>query len=201
MRKREQEVKIELGEQEFYALSGGREGFFLERTFGYFREDLSNIAEGVFPRIKYSEAKRGGEGKSEENKEQGKKTILLSVKVKTRENDMFFDREEVDVVVKEGEPLERVRALVRSLGFPKEIIFEKLRKNIVQEGLVLSFDILPFGFFLEVEGSPDKIEAYIRAHDLSERSRITKAYLGLWEDYKREHNIYEEHCVFSPVRF
>jgi hypothetical protein len=68
-----------------------------------------------------------------------------------------------------------------------------LKKN----DIVISFDQLPFGFFVEFEGEPEVIDKYLISFDLSNRPRITKAYLGLWEDYKKTHNIDEENCVFK----
>ena len=55
---KEIEVKIELTPEEFNNLAGGSDNFHLERTFGYFKEDFSNIEEGIFPRIKYIEGEK-----------------------------------------------------------------------------------------------------------------------------------------------
>ena len=180
--KKELEIKIELTPREFNNLAGS-DNFHLERTFGYFKEDFSNIKDGIFPRIKYVEGK--------------KKEIILTVKRKTRENAQFFEREEMEVKVKEGENIEDLKETIKSLGFSKEIIFEKKRKNVFKDGVIISFDKLPFGFFVEFEGEPEIINKYLAELSLSNRPRITKAYLGLWEDYRKAHNIAEENCVFK----
>lgn len=181
--KKEIEVKIELTPKEFNSFTEGFDNFHLERTFGYFKEDFSNIKDGIFPRIKCVEGE--------------KKEIILTVKRKTKENAQFFEREEMEVKVKEEENVENLREILKSLGFNKEIIFEKKRKNIFKDDITISFDELPFGFFVEFESEPEIIDQYLKDFDLSNRPRITKAYLGLWEDYKKIHGIVEENCVFK----
>lgn len=182
-RKKEIEIKIELTPEEFNSFTDGFDNFHLERTFGYFKEDFSNIKEGIFPRIKYIEEE--------------KKEIIFTVKRKTKENAQFFEREEMEVKVKEGENIENLRGILKSLGFSKEIIFEKKRKNVFKNDIIISFDKLPFGFFVEFEGEPKTIDQYLKEFNLSNRPRITKAYLGLWEEYRKAHNIAEENCLFE----
>ncbi len=181
--KKEIEVKIELTPEEFNNLVGNFNDFHFERTFGYFKEDFSNINEGIFPRIKYVEGK--------------KKEIILTVKRKTKENNQFFEREEMEVKIQEGESVETLREILKSLGFNKEIIFEKKRKNVFKDNIVISFDELPFGFFVEIEGEAEAIDQYLNEFNLSKKPRIIKAYLGLWEDYRKTHGITEENCVFK----
>lgn len=181
--KKEIEVKIELTPEEFSSFTRGSDNFQLERTFGYFKKDFSNIKDGIFPRIKYVEGE--------------KKEIILTVKRRTKENTQFFEREEMEVKMKEGENIENLRGMLKSLDFSKEIIFEKKRKNVFKNDITISFDELPFGFFVEFEGEPEIIDQYLIDFDLSNRPRITRSYLGLWEDYRKTHNIAEENCVFK----
>jgi len=103
----------------------------------------------------------------------------------------------MEVKIQNGENVETLREILKSLGFKKEIIFEKKRKNILKDDIVISFDELPFGFFVEFEGEPEVINKYLNKFNLAGRPRVTKAYLGLWEDYRRVHNITEENCVFK----
>ncbi|MDP3764063.1 MAG: hypothetical protein Q8Q95_00370 [bacterium] len=180
---KEIEVKIELTSKEFKNLTPVSSGFHLERTFGYFKKDFSNIKEGIFPRIKYIDGK--------------KKEVILTVKRKIKKNVKFFEREEMEVKMTGGEKIEILREMIKSLGFSKEIIFEKKRKNIFKKDIVISFDKLPFGFFVEFEGEPEKINKYLGKFNLLNRPRITRAYLGVWEDYKNKNNIKEEDCLFK----
>ena len=181
--KKEVEVKIKLTPKEFKTLTESFSDFHFERTFGYFKEDFSNIKEGIFPRIKYVE------GPS--------KKIILTVKRKTEDNAHFFEREEMEVEIQGAESLETLREILKSLGFNKEIVFEKKRKNVLKDDVIISFDELPFGFFVEFEGEPKAINKYLGEFNLSDRPRITRAYLGLWEDYRKAHNVVDENCVFK----
>jgi len=181
--KKEIEVKIELSPEEFKSFTENTGMFFFERTYGYFKDDFSNIKEGIFPRIKYIEGE--------------KKEIVLTVKRKKVDNVQFFEREEMEVKVWRGENIDILREIVKSLGFSKEIIFEKKRKSVFKDDIVISFDELPFGFFVEFEGPPEAIIKYLREFNLAARPRITKAYLGLWEDYRKVHKISEENCLFA----
>ncbi len=181
--KKEIEVKIELTPKEFNDLTRSFGNFHFERTFGYFKEDFSNIKDGIFPRIKYVEGE--------------KKEIILTVKRKTKENAQFFEREEMEVKIKEEKDIETLREILKSLGFSKEIIFEKKRKNVLKDDMLISFDELPFGFFVEFEGKPETINKYLGEFDFADRPRITKAYLGLWEEYRKAHNTTDENCVFK----
>jgi len=181
----EREIKIELTEEEFNKLVPQVSGFHLERTFGYFKENFSNIGEGVFPRIKHIESEKGnGE-------------IVLTVKVKKVEDNRIFEREETEVRIEKGESLEDLRNILKSLGFTKEVVFEKKRRNLSREDVVISFDVLPFGFFVEFEGEPGAIEKYVREFNLLGKPRIIRSYLGLWEDYKNRNGIKENDCLFS----
>jgi adenylate cyclase class IV len=186
MRKKETELKVKLTPEEFFSLAPKPLKPSLEKTFGYFKENFSNIQEGIFPRIKYIK------------KAKGEEEIILTVKNKTKNNNKFFEREETEIKIKgDEETVNSLREIIKLLGFSKEIIFEKKRKNIVKNDITISFDELPFGFFIELEGKPKKIEQYLKKLKLVNKPRITKAYLALWEDYKNNHQIREENCIFE----
>lgn len=181
--KKEIEVKIELTKEEFRNCTRNIGEFNMERTYGYFTSDFSNIKEGIFPRIKHIVGE--------------KKEIILSVKRKNNNNINFFEREEIEIKVRDEGNINTARELIKSLGFSKEIVFEKRRKNIFKNDINISFDELPFGFFVEFEGDPKKIEYYLNEYNLSKRPKITRAYLSLWTDYKKAHGITEVNCEFK----
>jgi len=186
MKKNEIEIKIELTQKEFKKIMPDFDDAVFEKTFGYFKEDFSNIQEGIFPRIKYIIKNNSSE-------------IVLTVKRKIKENANFFEREETEInIIKDANiKLEGMREIFKALQFTKEIIFEKKRKNIIKDDIVISLDELPFGFFIEFEGSPEKIEKYLKEFNLLDRERLTKAYLGLWEDYKVKLGINDQDCLFK----
>lgn len=184
MKKKEIEVKIPLAAHEYVELSQTIVGpLILERTYGYFRKDFSNVQEGVFPRIK------------EMRDEKGYEKTLFTVKVKTTNNKDYFEREETEVRLP-SQFLNSLRAIIGYLGYPKEIIFEKYRKEMTKGGMTLSLDKLPFGYFLELEGEPEEIEASIANLHLDRKPRITSSYLALWGDHRRKHALKGENCLF-----
>ncbi len=176
--KKEIEVKIELSKEEFDTLSPS--SVLPEITYGYFKQDMSNIKDGVFPRIKHIDGQ----------------DALLTVKLKTTVNDRYFEREEIEMMISAGQ-VAPMRDILKSLGFMREISFEKKRAVVQKPDAMICFDILPFGYFMEIEGEPDVIEKYIQQYKLTGKSRINRAYLGLWEDYKKSHSITEENCLFK----
>ena len=86
-------------------------------------------------------------------------------------------------------------------GFPKKISWEKKRHSFVSTYftkplIIFYLDETPMGWFLEIEGTEKNIEEAIQKLKLFNMKRITQAYLGLWEDYKRENHIINEDMMF-----
>lgn len=52
------------------------------------------------------------------------------------------------------------------------------------------------GWFLEIEAEEGKIEETIIKLGLQEAKRTNEAYLGLWEEYKKEKNILKDNMIF-----
>lgn len=181
--KREIEVKIQLNKAEFEKLLPEKSNFTKEATFGFFKPNMSNIAEGVFPRIKFIDRKE--------------KPIVLTVKRKQNQNIKYFEREETEVTFNEKNQLNDLRAIIKNLGYSKEIIFEKRRYEKKYHSLALAYDILPFGYYLELEGEPEDIEKYLSEKKLLGKPRIIESYLYLWEKHRKEHSILEEDCLFK----
>lgn len=180
--KQEIELKIALAKKEFQQFTKHLKNRQLEKTFGFFKEDFSNVKEGVFPRLKYI--------KGHVNK------LVLTVKVKSTTNNRFFSRDEMEIEIQDTSQINELRLVIKALGYGKEIIFEKIRCNIVKDDMVISFDELPFGYFVEFEGSPKAIEKYRRQFKLNNRPTIKQAYLALWEDYRQTNQIKNQDCVF-----
>jgi len=52
------------------------------------------------------------------------------------------------------------------------------------------------GWFLEIEAGEEKIEEAIVKLELQNTKKINGAYLGLWEEYKKEHSIPYDDMMF-----
>ena len=137
--------------------------------------------QNIFPRIR--------------NEEDGRTT--LTVKVKLNEKTNFFKRREMETGI---DAVEQVMAMMPFLGFTKKISWEKKRQSFLMrttDNIKLFLDETPMGWFLEIEGDEKNIEAAIAKLGLQESKRINKAYLGLWEEYKKINNIAKEDMMFS----
>jgi len=178
--KNEIEIKIELNEDEFNLFSKkSKNRFVLERTFGYFQEDFSNVEKGIFPRIKQICGKK----------------IVVGIKLREKKNSKYFERKEFEYSTKE-ENLQEARSIFLNIGFSKEIIFEKKRKEVLIGELSISLDVLPFGKYMEIEGSKKAIKNFLMDNNLHRKKRINKSYLGLWSDFNKGG---EKDCVFNEA--
>jgi len=186
--KKEIEVKIKLDKSEVPALKNkvkeaGGKNFPAQKetTYGFFTEDDSSIRKGIFPRIK--------------SINDGEKAVF-TVKVKKLTDNNYFQRDEYEMAIKD---VELMREIIKALGFLRERIFEKIREKwLVDNGEVeINFDSLPFGDYIEIEGHPEKIEKWLRILGLDKRERITKAYLAVFDDWRKEHRVEEENAVFD----
>ncbi|HLD37815.1 MAG: hypothetical protein A3G04_03965 [Candidatus Taylorbacteria bacterium RIFCSPLOWO2_12_FULL_44_9] len=152
---------------------------FRQITHQFFLEDYTK--QNIFPRIR--------------NEEDGRTT--LTVKVKLNEKTNFFKRREMETGI---DAVEQVMAMMPFLGFTKKISWEKKRQSFLMrttDNIKLFLDETPMGWFLEIEGDEKNIEAAIAKLGLQESKRINKAYLGLWEEYKKINNIAKEDMMFS----
>ncbi|MDO8660086.1 MAG: hypothetical protein Q7K54_05855 [Candidatus Parcubacteria bacterium] len=175
---KEIEIKIKVDKELFNNLTKNR-SFNFEKTYGYFTENYENLNKGIFPRIK----DMGG-------------VALVSVKVKTKNNSKMFERDEYEFEI-ESNKVESVRFMFGALGYVIEHIFEKKRYNLERlNDCDFILDELPFGYFIELEGSEEDIEKSIKELGLEDNERINGAYLKLWEKYKKENNLTGE-CIFS----
>lgn len=184
MEKTEIEVKLELTSKEYVIHTNAFAApYVFERVYGFFKPDFSNIEAGVFPRIKYMRDSDGNEN------------VVLTVKVKKAGRNKYFIREETEIDCKPGH-LDSLRRIIRALGFSTELVFEKYRKTFTKR-LVYSFDILPFGYFIGLEGDPKTIEKSIKKLGYQLKPRITVPYLELWDRYCQKNGITNPNCTFS----
>ena len=177
--KKEIEIKIKIDKEIFDRFVKNKSNFKFEKTYGYFTENYENMSKGIFPRIK----------------EVGE-TALVSVKIKTKNDSKMFERDEYEFEI-ESSKADSARLMFKVLGYCIEHIFEKKRYNLEAiNNCNFVADELPFGYFLELEGTEEDIEKSIKEIGLDDYEKINGAYLKLWEKYKKENNLTGE-CVFN----
>ena len=173
------EIKIKIDKKGFDKFVKNKQGFQFEKTYGYFTENYENMSKGIFPRIK----------------EMGN-VALVSVKVKTKNDSKMFERDEYEFEI-ESNKVESARLMFKALGYCIEHIFEKKRYKLESlNNCEFVADELPFGYFVELEGTEENIEKSIKELGLENYERINGAYLKLWEKHKKENNLTGE-CVFK----
>jgi adenylate cyclase class 2 len=181
---KEIEVKIRLTTEEARRLEGLFSGCpkVFQRTYGYFTPDNKSIERGIFPRIREEENLTTKERKTE-----------LTVKVKKGENKKLFERDEYTIAISDSKEADMI---LKALGFTKVIVFEKNRTTKSIGRALVCLDELPFGHFLEIEAAPEEIDKIAKDLGFEQKEKVNRAYLGLWEDYRRESAIEESDCRF-----
>ncbi|MEK7523111.1 MAG: hypothetical protein AAB569_05995 [Patescibacteria group bacterium] len=177
--KKEIEIKIKIDKETFDRIIKNNLNFRFEKTYGYFTENYENMIKGIFPRIK-----------------EMRDVSLVSIKVKTKNDSKMFERDEYEFEI-ESNKVDSARLMFKALGYCIEHIFEKRRYDLEAiNNCNFVADELPFGYFLELEGTEEDIEKSIKEIGLDNYERINGAYLKLWEKYKKENNLTGE-CVFN----
>ena len=155
---------------------------FHQITHQFFFEDYTK--QLAFPRVR--------------NEEDGSITLTVKAKIKDETEGDYFKRIEIEsVIVNEKDIID----MMPYFGFPKKISWEKRRHSFLfnnqESEIIFYLDETPMGWYLEIEGEELKIEEVIKKLGLEKEKRITKAYLGLWEEYKKEKGILSKDMMFE----
>ncbi|HDI59334.1 MAG TPA: CYTH domain-containing protein [Desulfobacteraceae bacterium] len=101
----------------------------------------------------------------------------LTYKLPCREDGQFKVRREMETTLADGEVL---AAVFRALGLESVRCYEKWRQSFDLDGAHLCLDTLPFGTFLEIEGSGERIQRVAADLGLPWPRRILGTYLDLF---------------------
>ena len=83
---------------------------------------------------------------------------------------------------------ENTQLLLESLGYHQEQIYEKWREKIVLKDTLICLDIMPFGNFLEIEGSKSGIKDCSKSLGLNWEKRIILNYLEMFKILSEQEN-------------
>ncbi len=90
-------------------------------------------------------------------------------------------------------------AALQVLGYAPVFSYEKIREEWLFEGCHICLDILPFGPFIEIEGSEDEILACAGLLKLKPENASKKTYHELNKDYRKTNGLDpDENFVFKP---
>lgn len=89
-----------------------------------------------------------------------------------------------------------MKDILESLGYHGEQVYEKWRETLVLEKVHFCLDAMPYGSFLEIEGSRADISNYARILGLPWEKRILTNYLAIFDILKKSLDL-----EFSDVTF
>ena len=147
-----------------------------EKTIRFDTPEKSLEKNGIFLRV------RSG----------SKNTITLKEKV--GDDKITRTRKETEFEI---EDIDKMSYILEKLGFTYIRIMEKVRINIKYKEAMLSIDELPFGFYLEIEGTDKQINEIAAELGYKTEDKILGTYWDLFEEYKKENNVSEKDIVFS----
>ncbi len=89
------------------------------------------------------------------------------------------------------------RQILTALGFHVWLTYEKVRETYVLAGTEVSVDELPFGSFVEIEGSLEQIATATELLGLANAPRITAGYAALFMEARERQELAIEDCTFA----
>jgi predicted adenylyl cyclase CyaB len=156
----------------------------LQTTIRMDTQDLDLEKQDIFLRVR------------EDTKE---KVITLKRKVYEKDDKgEVCAREEYETEIGD---IKVVEDILNILGFDKEWIMEKYRIEGKYKGLTMTFDEVPCGLYMEIEGEGNQIEDICRELELDFSKRIVDTYWDLWNEYREKNNVKEENMVFNAKVF
>ncbi|MGD9210375.1 MAG: class IV adenylate cyclase [Desulfobacteraceae bacterium] len=93
---------------------------------------------------------------------------------------------ELEVTV---DDFDKMNQILIALGFHQVQIYEKWRETLVFDNTIICLDSLPFGTFLEIEGSKEKILSTAKVFGLDWSCRILSNYLEIFEYLKKKERL------------
>jgi adenylate cyclase, class 2 len=122
-----------------------------------------------------------------------KATLTFKAEPPVKDN-QFKILQEFEVDVSDFDAMEHI---LQSLGFRKEQVYEKWREIYVVEETQLCLDTMPYGDFLEIEGSKESIRQLASQIGLIWERRILLNYLTIFDILKRRLNLSFYDVTFS----
>jgi adenylate cyclase class 2 len=122
-----------------------------------------------------------------------KATLTFKAEPPVKDN-QFKILQEFEVDVSDFDAMEHI---LQSLGFRKEQVYEKWREIYVVEETQLCLDTMPYGDFLEIEGSKKSIRQLASQIGLIWERRILLNYLTIFDILKRQLNLSFYDVTFS----
>lgn len=115
-----------------------------------------------------------------------KKTTLTFKSEPPIKDNQFKILQEFEVEISDFDAMEHI---LKSLGFKEEQVYEKWRETYVFGDTHLCLDTMPYGNFLEIEGTKESIQQLASKIGLLWEKRILLNYLTIFDILKRQLNL------------
>lgn len=178
----------------------------LETEIKFFLADLPSIRQRILDlgalsrgryfesNVRFEDARRNlGKSKSLLRLRHDQKARLTFKSALPQANDQFKVLKELEVAVDDFDTMHRI---LEALGFHREQVYEKWRETLVLDQTQFCLDSMPYGSFLEIEGSPPAIKNFAGRLGLPWNRRILLNYLQIFEIVQEKLNL-----NFSDVTF
>jgi len=181
MEKLEFEVKfflpdIQLLRQNILNLGARSQGRFFEKNLRFEDANKTLKAKKCLLRLRHDQ-----------------KTTLTFKSTPPEGSDQFKVLNELEVEVSNFPVM---NAILESLGFHCEQVYEKWRETLVIENTQVCLDAMPYGNFLEIEGTKKDIKQYAQDLGLQWGKRILANYLEIFEILRKKFDL-----KFTDVTF
>lgn len=105
----------------------------------------------------------------------------------------FKEANEIEIEVKD---FQRMKTILENLGYGVFWVYEKKTTHFILNGTNISLDRLPFGTYMEIEGTKNEIRNVIGKLGLDPKKGITETYFDLYENLCKEQGKEIENLVF-----
>lgn len=110
------------------------------------------------------------------------KNILTFKKPSSIKNTDFKINEEIEVEVSDFGQME---IILKEIGFLKVQSYEKYRETFSLKDAKILIDTMPYGIFIEIEGTEESIQNYADVLGLDWNKKITLNYLEIFENISK----------------
>lgn len=110
------------------------------------------------------------------------KNILTFKKPSSIKNTDFKINEEIEVELSDFDQME---IILKEIGFFKVQSYEKHRETFIVKDAKILIDTMPYGIFIEIEGSEEAIRNYTDILGLDWNKRITMNYLEIFANISK----------------
>lgn len=110
------------------------------------------------------------------------KNILTFKKPVSVKNMDFKINEEIEVEVSDFDQMEKI---LNEIGFSRVQSYEKFRETFAFEDAKILIDNMPYGTFIEIEGTEESIRHYAHVFCLDWDKKITINYLEIFENISK----------------